>query len=162
MSQQHDLAESAAWRTIGRLEAGQTQFVVVAWLGVSQSFIFRLWNRFLKTGNVRRRSVQGHTRARTQNDDRYLTLTARRNRSMNATVFQQHLLRAADTRYSTPTVRNRLHHVSLYAHGPMVCVSLTESHRAARRKWSQEHLLWERDEWSNVLFTDESHFSVQP
>lgn len=162
MSQQHDLAESVAWRAIGRLEAGQTQSVVAEALGVCQSVISRLWNRFLETGNVRRRSGQGRTPATTQNEDRYLTLTARRHRTMNATLLQQHLQRATGTRVSTQTVRNRLHHVGLYARRPMACVSLTVDQRAARRRWAQEHLSWGRDEWSNVLFTDESRFSVQP
>ncbi|GBN79299.1 hypothetical protein AVEN_144707-1 [Araneus ventricosus] len=87
---------------------------------------------------------------------------ARRNSSMNATLLQLHLQRATGTRVSTQTVRNRLHHVGLYARRPMVCVSLTAGHRAARRMWAQEHLRWGRAEWRNMLFTDESRFCVQP
>ncbi|GBO27083.1 hypothetical protein AVEN_126426-1 [Araneus ventricosus] len=105
MSQQHDLAESVAWRAIGRLEADQTQSVVAAALGDSRSVISRIWNWFWGTGNVRRRSGQGRTRATTQNKDRYLTLPSGRNRNMNATI-QQHLPRATGTRVSTQTVRN--------------------------------------------------------
>ncbi|GBM51851.1 hypothetical protein AVEN_134999-1 [Araneus ventricosus] len=100
-------------------------------LGVSQSVISRLWNRFLKTGNDRRRSGQGCMHATTQNEDQYLTLTARRNCSMNATLLQQYLQRATGTRVSTKTVQNRLHHVYLYASQPMVRVSLTAGHLAA-------------------------------
>ncbi|GBM22605.1 hypothetical protein AVEN_182203-1 [Araneus ventricosus] len=146
MSQHHDLAESVAGRAIGRLETCRAQSVLAAVLRISQSVIFRLWNRFSKAGNVRRRSGQGRTRATAQNEDRYLTLTARRNRSMNATLLQQHLQRATGTRVSTQTVQVRLHHVGLYACRPMVCVSLTASHLAARSRWGQEHIRWGRDE----------------
>ncbi|GBN08962.1 hypothetical protein AVEN_220705-1 [Araneus ventricosus] len=43
----------------------------------------------------------------------------------------------------------------------MVCVSLTVDHCVARRRWAQEHLIWRRDEWRDVLFTDESRFSIR-
>ncbi|KFM63155.1 Transposable element Tc1 transposase, partial [Stegodyphus mimosarum] len=42
---------------------------------------------------------------------------------------------------------------------PVACVSLTQSHPCCPRK--VDHLRWGRDEWSNVLFTDEPLFSAQ-
>ncbi|GFT34981.1 transposable element Tcb2 transposase [Trichonephila clavipes] len=44
----------------------------------------------------------------------------------------------------------------------MVCVILTSRHRCDRREWATEHVNWRRNEWSNVLFSDESRFSVHP
>ncbi|GFV09914.1 transposable element Tcb2 transposase [Trichonephila clavipes] len=81
---------------------------------------------------------------------------------MNATLLQQHLRSATGTTVSTQTVRNRLHGVGLYARRPMVCVRLTSRHRRDRREWATEHVNWRRNEWSNVLFSDESRFSVHP
>ncbi|GFX39156.1 transposable element Tcb2 transposase [Trichonephila clavipes] len=81
---------------------------------------------------------------------------------MNATHLQQHLRSATGTRVSTQTVRNRLHGVGLYAREPLVCVRLTSRYRRDRREWATEHVNWKRNEWSSVLFSDESHFSVQP
>ncbi|GFX13461.1 transposable element Tcb2 transposase [Trichonephila clavipes] len=139
MSQRSHLTDSEAWRVVGRI-----------------------WNRFLETGSASRRLRQGRRRASTLNEDRYLVLTARRHRNMNATHLQQPLRSATGTTVSTQTVRNRLHGVSLYARRPMVCVRLTSRHRRDRREWAIEHVNWRRNEWSNVLFSDESHFSVQP
>ncbi|GFV56291.1 transposable element Tcb2 transposase [Trichonephila clavipes] len=141
---------------------GQTQAKVAQAIGVSQNVISRTWNRFLETGNAGRRSGQGRRRATTPNEDRYLVLTARRHRNMNATHLQQHLRSATGTTVSTQTVRNRLHGVGLYAHRPMVCVRLTSRHRRDRREWTTEHVNWRRNEWSNVLFSDEFRFSVHP
>ncbi|GFW27325.1 transposable element Tcb2 transposase [Trichonephila clavipes] len=81
---------------------------------------------------------------------------------MNATLLQQHLRSATGTTVSTQTVRNRLHGVGLYARRPMVCVRLTSRHRGDRREWAKDHVNWKRNEWSNVLFSDESRFSVYP
>ncbi|GFX62528.1 hypothetical protein TNCV_1006011 [Trichonephila clavipes] len=46
MSQQSHLTDSEAWRVVGRLEGGQTQAEVAEGIGVSQSVISRIWNRF--------------------------------------------------------------------------------------------------------------------
>ncbi|GFT15750.1 transposable element Tcb2 transposase [Trichonephila clavipes] len=76
-----------------------------------------------------RRPGQGRRRATTPNDDRYLVLTARRHRNMNATLLQQHLRSATGTTVSTQTVRNRLHGVGLYARRPMSRFSVHPDNR---------------------------------
>ncbi|GFS73614.1 dynamin-1, partial [Trichonephila clavipes] len=121
----------------------------------------RLWNRFQETGNVRRRPGAGRPRAITSTDDRYIQLTAHRNRTENATQLQRQLLLATGRKVSSQTVRNRLHEGGLYARRPMVCIPLTPRHRAARKRWDAEHRDWEQHDWSQVLFTDESRFSIE-
>ncbi|GFW75588.1 transposable element Tcb2 transposase [Trichonephila clavipes] len=133
MSQQRDLPESMAWRVIGKLESGQTQHSVADAVGVARSVVARLWNRFQETGNVRRRPGAA---AKT---------VALGNRTKG--VHQP--------------VRNRLHEGGLYTRRPMVCIPLTPRHRAARRRWAAEHRDWEQHDWSQVLFTDESRFSLE-
>ncbi|GFU03289.1 transposable element Tcb2 transposase [Trichonephila clavipes] len=97
MSQRSHLTDSEAWRVVGRLEGGQTQAKVAAG----------------------RRPGQDRRRVTTPNEDRYLVLTARRHRNMNATLLQQHFRSATGTTVSTQTVRNRHHGVGLYAHRPI-------------------------------------------
>ncbi|GFY10195.1 transposable element Tcb2 transposase [Trichonephila clavipes] len=99
--QRSHLTDSEAWRVVGRLEGGQTQDEVAQAIGVSQSVISRIWNRFLETGNAGQRPGQGRIRATTPNEDRYIVLTARRHRNMNATLLQQHLRSATGTTVST-------------------------------------------------------------
>ncbi|GFU86776.1 transposable element Tcb2 transposase [Trichonephila clavipes] len=160
MSQRSHLTDSEAWKVVGRLEGGQTQAEVAQAIGVSQSEISRIWNRFLETGSAGRRPGQGRRRATMHNEDRYLVLTTWRHRNMNATLLQQHLCSATGTTVLTQTVRNRFHGVGLYARQPMVCVRLTPRHRRDRREWATEHVNWRRKEWSNVLFSHVSRFSV--
>ncbi|GFW51701.1 transposable element Tc1 transposase [Trichonephila clavipes] len=160
MSQQRDLPESMACCVIGRLESGQTQRGVADAVGVARSVVARLWNRLQETGNVRRRPGAGWPRATTSTDDRYIQLTARRNRTENATQLQRQLLLATGRRVSSQTVRNRLHEGGIYARGPMVCIPLTP--RPVRPE--EDGLLnidWEQHDWSQVLFTDESLFSLE-
>ncbi|GFW55367.1 hypothetical protein TNCV_117511 [Trichonephila clavipes] len=46
MSQRSHLTDSEARIVVGRLEGGQTQAEVTQAIGVSQSVISRIWNRF--------------------------------------------------------------------------------------------------------------------
>ncbi|GFW34963.1 transposable element Tcb2 transposase [Trichonephila clavipes] len=94
----------------------------------------------LETGSAGRRPGR-HRRATTPNKDRYLVLTAQRHENMNAILLQQHLRSATCTTVST-------HDCPKPAHW---C-----------RKWATEHVNRSRNEWSNVLLSDESRFSVHP
>ncbi|GFV38329.1 transposable element Tcb2 transposase [Trichonephila clavipes] len=134
MFQRSHLTDSEAWRVVGRLEGGQTQAEVAQAIGVSQSEISRIWNRFLETESVDRRPGQDRRRATTPNEDRFLVLTAPRHRNMNTTLLQLHLRSATGTTVSTQTVRNRLHGVGPYARRSLVCVRLTSRHRSDRRE----------------------------
>ncbi|GFX51108.1 transposable element Tcb2 transposase [Trichonephila clavipes] len=119
--------------------------------------VFRYRERSGPLDETRGRSA----RATTSTDDRYIQLTARRNRTENATQLQRQLLLATGRRVSSQTVRNRLHEGGLYARRPMVCIPLTPRPRAARRRWAAEHRDWEQHDWRQVLFTDESLFSLE-
>ncbi|GBO05460.1 hypothetical protein AVEN_18778-1 [Araneus ventricosus] len=71
-------------RIIGRLECGRTQLEVSEELGIAQSVISRLWQRFQDDGNVSRCYSTGRLRVTTSNEDRYLAVTAKRNRRSTA------------------------------------------------------------------------------
>ncbi|GFV11311.1 hypothetical protein TNCV_3724001 [Trichonephila clavipes] len=58
ISQRSHLTDSEAWRAVGRLEGNQTQAEVAQVIGVLQSVISRIWNRFLETGSAGRRPGQ--------------------------------------------------------------------------------------------------------
>ncbi|GFV01287.1 transposable element Tcb2 transposase [Trichonephila clavipes] len=84
---------------------------------------------FSETRSAGRRPGQCRRRATTLNEDRYLVLTARTHRNMNATLLQQHLLSASGTTISTQTVRNLLHGLGFYAHRPMSHFSVRPDNR---------------------------------
>ncbi|GFV28555.1 transposable element Tcb2 transposase [Trichonephila clavipes] len=43
----------------------------------------------------------------------------------------------------------------------VICVPLTATHCRLRLTWSREHALWTPQQWSCVMFSDESRFSLQ-
>ncbi|GFW81292.1 transposable element Tcb1 transposase [Trichonephila clavipes] len=56
--------------------------------------------------------------------------------------------------------RMRTGHIGLYARRPVRCVPLTATHCRLRLTWSREHALWTPQQWSCVMFSDESKFSL--
>ncbi|GFV06788.1 transposable element Tcb2 transposase [Trichonephila clavipes] len=58
------------------------------------------------------------------------------------------------------TVYRRLGHIGLYARRTVRCVPLTATQCRVRLTWSREHALWTQ-QWSCVMFSDESRFSLQ-
>ncbi|GFW80390.1 HTH_Tnp_Tc3_2 domain-containing protein [Trichonephila clavipes] len=137
-------------RIIGRLEYGRTQLDVSEELGITQSVISRLWQRFQDDRNVSRCCSTGRPRVTTPNEDRYLAVTAKRNRRSTAseTVSRQ-------------TVYRLLGNIGLYARRPVRCVPLTATHCRLLLTWIREHALWTPQQWSCVMFSDESRFSLQ-
>ncbi|PRD28087.1 UNVERIFIED_CONTAM: hypothetical protein NCL1_33486 [Trichonephila clavipes] len=84
MAQRKHLDDFLRGRIIGRLECGRTQLEVSEELGIAQSVISRLWQRFQDDGNVSRCYSTGRPRVTTPNEDRYLAVTAKRNRRSTA------------------------------------------------------------------------------
>ncbi|KAJ4441005.1 hypothetical protein ANN_10854 [Periplaneta americana] len=95
MPQRRQLDPVLKGRIIGRLEAGQTQTEVFS---NAESVISRLWRWFEDTGDVRHMPVQSCLFT-TPQEDRYLTLIARCNRTMPARQLSSELAAASDVRF---------------------------------------------------------------
>ncbi|GFV16442.1 HTH_Tnp_Tc3_2 domain-containing protein [Trichonephila clavipes] len=91
----------------------------------------------------------------------YLAVTAKRNRRSTASDLSRQVSSATGTIVSRKTVYRRLGHIGLYARRPVKCVPLTATHCRLRLTWSREHALWTPQQWSCVMFSDESRFSFQ-
>ncbi|PRD20171.1 UNVERIFIED_CONTAM: hypothetical protein NCL1_55349 [Trichonephila clavipes] len=72
MAQRNHLDDFLRGRIIGRLECGLTQLKVYEKLGIIQSVISRLCQRFLDDGNVTRCYSTSRYRVTTPNEDRYI------------------------------------------------------------------------------------------
>ncbi|GFS77040.1 transposable element Tcb1 transposase [Trichonephila clavipes] len=89
--------ESVRERTIEQLECGRTQLEVSEELGITQSVLSRLWERFQDSGNVSRCYSTGRPRVTTPNEDRYLAVTDKRNRRSTASDLSRQLSSATGT-----------------------------------------------------------------
>ncbi|GFW94186.1 transposable element Tcb1 transposase [Trichonephila clavipes] len=83
----------------------------------------------------------GRPRVTTPNKDRYLAVTAKRNRRSTASDLFRQLSSATGTTVSRQTVYRRLGHIGLYSRWPVRCVPLTATHCRLRLTWSRKHAL---------------------
>ncbi|GFV37273.1 transposable element Tc1 transposase [Trichonephila clavipes] len=107
-----------------------------------------------------RRHGGGRVRSTTPAEDKYIVLSAKRNRRTTAQQVENQFLAASGTQISRKTVAGRLRGRGLYARRPVVCVPLTRQHHTARLQWFREHHNWTEQDWACVLFSDESRFSL--
>ena len=154
------LSQDEMNRGIGMLHSGLSQRHVANVLGVSQSVVSRMWNRFITTGNVRHLHAGGRERSTNEVQDRFLVVQARRHRFDNATTLRRDFQNATGVRISTQTIRNRLHDADLRSRRPAIRVPLTRYHVQMRLAWAWDHVTWTQNDWAPVLFTDESRFCV--
>ncbi|KAL1489844.1 hypothetical protein ABEB36_013776 [Hypothenemus hampei] len=74
----HKLSADEANRAIGMIEAGRLQREVANFFQVSESVISRLVHRYRETENVTERPRSGRPRVTTPAQDRFLTVSIRR------------------------------------------------------------------------------------
>ena len=143
------LSEEEINRGIGMLEAGLSQKEVARVLGVSQSVVSRMHQH-----------AGGRERSTTRAQDRFIALQARRHQFNNAATLRSELQNATGVRLSTQTIRNRLHEAGLRSRRPAIRIPLTRHHIQERLEWAQDHVTWALNDWTPILFTDESRFCV--
>ncbi|GFW52816.1 transposable element Tcb2 transposase [Trichonephila clavipes] len=99
----------------------------------------------------------GRVRSTTPAEDRYIVLSAKRNKRTTAQQVANQFLAASGKQISRKTVARRLRGGGLYARRPVVCVPLTRQHRTDRLQWCREHHNWTEQDWACVLFSDEKN-----
>ena len=131
-------------------------------MGVSLGFVSSILKQKRETGNVevQRKERCGRKRKTTKRDDLILL----RNSKINPRKTSEDLKRDLDksgVHMSSFTVRRRLLEKGRKARKPKKKQLSTAAMKKKRFNWEKKHKDWYEDDWSRVLFSDESHFFVQ-
>ncbi|KAI4464758.1 transposase [Holotrichia oblita] len=120
----------------------------------------RVLRRFVATGSNARRPGQGCARVTTPDQDRFLRMHTLRQRVVTNSLLQYEFLERYNGRISQNTVQRRFTEANLrprsVAPGPL----LTAEHRRQRLNFGREHINWNMEDWSRILFTDEFRCTV--
>ncbi|GFW73246.1 transposable element Tcb1 transposase [Trichonephila clavipes] len=122
----------------------------------------QVWQQFQDDGNVSRCYSTGCPNLqRRMMTSICVEVTAKRNRRSTESDLSCQLSSGIGTTVSRQTMYRRLWHIGLYARRQVRCVPLTATYCRLRLTWSREHSLWTSQQWSCVMFSDESRFSLQ-
>lgn len=161
MNRRRNLSVEDAVKESTLLEVGHSMRYVANLLGRNHSTISRMVQRFNQTGSYNRRPGQGRKRSTNARDDRFLRLSALRNRTVTGTMLKNELKIASNVLISSRTARRRLKEAGLSNRRPAKKPLLTREHRVARLRFARNHQNWTVDDWKSVLFSDETRVNLK-
>lgn len=147
-------------RAIGMLQAGRKQDFVAQYFNCSQSTISRLSEKFRATQSVKDLPRPGQPRKTDVRTDRWIVTKVLRNRKVTANTIQAELRTRMNVNVSSRLVRNRLKAAGLKSRRPFKGIVLTDAHRRTRLRWARRLQRRTLARWQQVLFSDESRFSL--
>ncbi|GFV35823.1 hypothetical protein TNCV_914131 [Trichonephila clavipes] len=104
----HHIDDFMRGRIIGKIEEGRKITDVAREFDIAHSVVSWLWKSFKTTGMCSRRHGGGRVRSTTPAEDRYIVLSAKRNRRTTAQQVANQFLAASRKQISRKTVARRL------------------------------------------------------
>ncbi|GFV99845.1 transposable element Tcb1 transposase [Trichonephila clavipes] len=98
MSSGHHIDDFMRGRIIGKIEEGRKITDVAREFDIAHSVVSRLWKSFKTTGMCSRRHGGGRVRSTTPAKDRYIVLSAKRNRRTTAQQVANQFLAASKSK----------------------------------------------------------------
>ncbi|GFV03675.1 transposable element Tc1 transposase [Trichonephila clavipes] len=162
MEKRKRLDDFLGGRIIGRLECGRTQLEVSEELGIAQSAISRLSQQFQDDGNVSRCYNTSLPHVTTPNEDLYIfdSYCQKKQTEHSIRPVSSALFSYQYDSFKADHVQTLRAHRSICSQDCQMC-STYSTHCHLRLTWSREHALWTPQQWSCVMFSDESRFSLQ-
>ena len=137
------------------LQAGLAQNIVA----VHRNTIQPLLRHFRRSGNNKNRQRSGRSHVLSHQQDNHTSLVHLWDRFQTWSLTARSIpgLRPISSR----TVRNRLRGRHIRPQRPAIRPIVLPMHRADRLTWCRHHLRFRRQDWANILFTDESRFHLR-
>ena len=154
------LSESECAVVIALHAEGYNQSQLAERFRVVASTISRVLLRYNETGINTRRRGQGRRRITNPRQDRFIRLQALRQRFTTSSFIQTEFLERYEFPISQSTVTRRLAENDLKPRRAATGPLLTRRHRRLRLQFAREHLNWQVEDWTRILFSDESRFSL--
>ena len=142
-------------------EDGRSVRYIANLLNLAKSTVHDALRRYQNTGQYTRRPGSGRKRILNERDERFLTLSVLRERSLTSNVLAGRLVAARGTEISSRSVRRVLKENGLTSRKQVQCPLLTPANKTARLRFATEHRNWTIHQWSTVMFSDESRFSLR-
>ncbi len=133
---------------------------IASLVGCSPSTVQRTIERFNVTGNLRDRPRSGRKANLTASDDRYILICSKRDRMKSVPILTNEFNSSRDRRVSSSTVRRSLLKSKMFGRVAAKKPLLRRQNVKKRLEFARNHVNWTLEQWSRVLFTDESKFEL--
>lgn len=126
--------------------------------GCHRSSVSRFLKKYDSTGNIKALPKGRPKRKTTAAQDRILRRIAVKNRFKSRREIRAEMKKQVGVNISVRTIGNRLAEFGLHSYTAVKKPLLTKKMKKNRLKFAKKYLNWTSDDWSRVLFSDESKF----
>lgn len=129
-------------------------------VGYAESAIRKFLKNYAETGSFERKEGSGRKRKTTEREDRDLKFEILKNRFLSASALKREMENTNYANVSVRTVERRLNELGFMSRRPVKKPLLTEKMKRNRLQWAKSHENWTFEDWSRVIFSDESKFNL--
>jgi len=148
-------------QAIMMLEEGYTAREIASKIGCkSHATITRLKKKYEETGKVVNKPGAGRPRRLNVRDERNIVRRLLTNECSNAIEIQKSLKINDNVEVSSNTVRRALRRNGLVARVKRKKPLLSKKHREQRLRFAKRHKDWTVNDWSKIVWSDESKFQI--
>lgn len=129
-------------------------------LNLSKNGVHYILKRHKETGDFLNREGRGGEKRTSERDEKYIALLSKKNRKLTAPDITAEVNKRRNDPISVTTVKRILQKNGLHGRVAARKPLLRPANRKKRLLWAKEHVNWTEEEWSKVLFSDESKFQI--
>lgn len=156
-----DLSEFEKGMIVGMRCAGCSVTETAIYSGRARSTVSAVMTAYKKCGNVASgKHNSGRKRKLSERDKRVLTRIVARKRKQSLTQITSEVNSHLRNPISARTVQRELHASNLYGRVGIRKPLVTARHALQRRQWCRTHRQWTPQQWQQVIWSDESTFSL--
>lgn len=141
-------------------EQGKSQVEISRTVKCSRRAVQLTLERFAATGTHSDRPRTGRKRVTTDREDRKLVRESLKNRKKKSSELAAEFSVASNKTISARTTRRRLQEAGLKGCKARKKPLLSDNNKKARYAWALKYQHYTEEDWSNIVWSDESNFEV--
>ena len=128
--------------------------------GLHRWTVSRILKKYDARGHLDSAPRSGQPRVTSEQVDRAMRRLSVADPTKTATDLRRELSASGVTNCSTRTIRRRLCSFGLYGRHAVKKPYISRKNQMARYRFARDHVNWTREQWEEVIFSDESKFQI--